>query len=534
VLFICYIFKSFISVVYNKVKKEINTTGIIMADQAETALKKEVKILRKNLADLKKHISQVELSEQKYRHFFEKSPTMIYVINTKGVLVNINRAGARMLGFKDTSEVIGKNLDDFLTVDQNELLLYREILEKTGIIQEFDTEMKSADGIVRNVQLSAAVRKTVTGKVRGYEGFIIDITPRKETERRLAESETKYKTVLDNSLAAIYMFENGGYFSYVNPRMVNLLEYDSADEIIGKGFWEIIAPVDREMVRKRGLERERREFRPRRYKFRMIKKGGEEIWVDMRASHASYLGLPAAVGNFIDITREVKAEEQIRLLTRRVIEGIEEERRSLANDIHDEFGQLLTSLQFDIESLQNALSPDLADARGLCDKVMDRIQKLAERVRDTTSRLRPDVLDHLGLVPTLKWYIDDINKRRPDLHVAFQAIGLKKRLSADVELVLYRVFQEGLNNIAKHSGASNANLQLTYNHPDIIFMIRDDGGGFVVSDDGVTVENSRKGIGLLSMKERVTLLDGTMTVRSTPGKGTVLRVKIPMDNEEKL
>lgn len=504
-----------------------------MADQSQTALLLEIEVLRKKLADCEKHISSIQLSEQKYRHFFEKSPTMIYVINTKGVLVNINNAGARMLGFKNTTEVIGKNLDDFLLIDREELALYRDILEKTGIIQEFDTKMESADGVVRNVQLSAAARKTVTGKVRGYEGFIIDITSRKETERRLAESETKYKTVLDNSLAAIYMFENGGYFSYVNPRMVNLLEYDSADEIIGKGFWEIISPADREMVRNRGLEREKREFRPRRYKFRMMKKGGEEIWVDMRASHASYLGLPAAVGNFIDITREVEAEEQIRQLTRRVIEGIEEERRSLANDIHDEFGQLLTSLQFDIESLLGELPANLIDARDICDKVMDRIQSLAEKVRDTTSRLRPDVLDHLGLVPTLKWYIDDLNKRRPDMHVTFQAIGLKKRLSSDIELVLYRVFQEGLNNIAKHSGASNVYLQLTYNHPDTIFMIRDDGCGFVVSEDGVTVDNSRKGIGLLSMKERVTLLNGTMTVRSTPGKGTVLRIKIPMNEEIK-
>ena len=81
------------------------------------------------------------------------------------------------------------------------------------------------------------------------------------------------------------------------------------------------------------------------------------IWVDMRASHASYLGRPAAVGNFIDITREIKAEEQVRQLSRRLIEAIEEERRSLANDIHDEFGQLLTLLQFDIEALQNSLPP---------------------------------------------------------------------------------------------------------------------------------------------------------------------------------
>jgi PAS domain S-box-containing protein len=328
------------------------------------------------------------------------------------------------------------------------------------------------------------------------------------------------------------MFQDGGYFSYVNPRMVNLLGYDSADEIIGKPFWEFIAPVDRELVKTRGLEREKREINPRRYKFRMIKKNGEEIWVDMRASHASYLGRPATVGNFIDVTREIKAEEQIRQLTRRLIDGIEEERRSLANDIHDEFGQLLTLLQFDIELLQNTLPPALTESVDICTKMMRQIQKLAEAVRDTTSRLRPDMLDHLGLVPTLKWYITDIHRRRPATRISFQSFGLKKRLPPEIELVLYRVFQEGLNNISKHANASQVNLQLTYNHPDIIFMIKDDGCGFIPREDGLPAGSNRKGIGLLSMKERVTSLGGSMAIHSTPGKGTALRIKIPM-NERK-
>lgn len=499
-----------------------------MKEENEITLQQEMNSLRQRLVDYEEQISTLKRSEQKYRHFFEKSPTMIYAIDIRGNFVNINKAGARMLGFDNISEVIGRNFDSFFLLNQRKLLLYRDILQETGVIEGFDTILKSIDGTVRNVQLSAAARVNLSGKLRGYEGFVIDITVRKETEKRLAESETKYKTVLDNSLAAIYLFQNGGYFSYVNPEMVNILGYDSADEIIGKGFWEIIAPADREMVKKRGLEREQRELLPRRYRYRMIKKNGEEIWVDMQASHASYLGRPAAVGNFIDITKEIKGEQKIRQLTRRVIEGIEEERRSLANDIHDEFGQLLTSLQFDMESVRKTLHPDLSEAIETCEKAMVQIQVLAEKVRDTTSRLRPDMLDHLGLVPTLKWYMNDIGKRRSDIQVTFQAIGLKKRLSSEIELVLYRVFQEGMNNIIKHSGARNVKLQLTYSHPDIIFMVKDDGCGFNIGEDGMPAEHAKKAIGLLSMKERVTSLDGTMTVHSMPKKGTILRIKIPI------
>ncbi len=483
-----------------------------------------------NHAEMK--IIDLKRSEQKYRHFFEKSPTMIYVIDTHGVLVNINDAGAKMLGFENASEVIGMRLDDFILVDRHDLRRSRLMLEKNGAIDQFDTQMKRIDGTLRDVQLSAALRKTVTGKTKGYEGFVIDITERKETEKRLAASEIKYKTVLDNSLAAIYMFQDGGYFSYANPRMASLLGYDGVDEIIGRPFWEIISPEDREKVKQRGLEREKKEIHPRRYKFRMIKKGGEEIWVDMRASHASYLGRPAAVGNFIDITREIKAEEQVRRLSRRLIDAIEEERRSLASDIHDEFGQLLTLLQFDVEALHNALPANSYESRNICSKVMDQIQHLADAVRDTTSRLRPDMLDHLGLVPTLQWYINDFKNRRQEIRISFQAIGLKKRIPSDVELVIYRVFQEGMNNISKHARASQIDLQLTYNHPDIIFMVKDNGCGFRVNDDGLASDSQRKGIGLLSMKERVASSGGTMAIHSKPGKGTTLRIKIPISERK--
>ena len=138
------------------------------------------------------------------------------------------------------------------------------------------------------------------------------------------------------------------------------------------------------------------------------------------------------------------------------------------------------------------------------------------------------MLDHLGLVPTLQWYIDDINNRRPETRIVFQSNGLKKRIPPEVELVLYRVFQEGLTNIAKHAKASHVNLQLTYNHPYIIFIIKDDGGGFVPSDSGIPFQNQRVGVGLLSMKERVSSLDGSLVIHSTPGKGTVLRIRIPI------
>jgi len=259
-----------------------------------------------------------------------------------------------------------------------------------------------------------------------------------------------------------------------------------------------------------------------------LKKDGSVIWVDMRSSHASYMGIPAAVGNFIDITKRKKAQEEIQRLSRKLIEGIEEERRSLASDLHDEFGQALTLLQFDVEFLQNDIPPELTQANRVCKKIIEQIQKLADKIRNTTSRLRPDLLDHLGLIPTLEWYIEEFHSRIKDISIDFQSIGFKRRLSPEVEIVIYRIFQEGLNNITKHSNADKVEIKLTSSHPGVIFILRDNGIGFDQEKNGMPSDETSKGIGLLSMKERVASLNGDIEIKSVPGKGTAIRVELPM------
>ncbi|MCK5097550.1 MAG: PAS domain S-box protein, partial [Desulfobacteraceae bacterium] len=471
----------------------------------------------------------VKTKERQYRHLFEKSPIMIYAIDRQGNFLNINQAGVELMGYDSANEIIGKKFQDFFFKDINDLETYQERIHNHGVIAEFNTQMKKKDGNLLFVNLTGALRTTVTGKLKGYEGFVSDMTDGIETKKKIKESEEKYKAILDNSLAGIYMFQNGGYFSYVNKRLVKIMGYESADEIIGRRFWEIVAPEDRELVKKRGLQRERKKTHPRQYSFRMIRKDGSIIWVEMRCSHAPYMGIPAAVGNFIDISKEKKAQEEIQMLSRKLIEGIEEERRSLASDLHDEFGQALTLLQFDMESLQKAIPADLDDPNQVCNKIMEQIQKLAEKIRNTTSRLRPDLLDHLGLVPTLEWYIENFNDHVKNIKIDFQAIGFKRRLSPEVEIVIYRIFQEGLNNITKHSNADRVDIKLTGSHPKVFFMMQDNGVGFKQKDNGMPQEGLSKGIGLLSMKERVASLKGTIKIKSVFNKGTTIRIELPMN-----
>lgn len=475
---------------------------------------------------------EIKKSEEKYRHLFEKSPVSIYVTDRNGVILNVNPSCLALLRYSDSSLLCGKTLESFFT-DPDDWEKYLDTLNKNNSIKEFETQLTHQNGCIIDVKMTAAVRNSLTGKLSGYEGFIIDTTELKLNEKEHRKSEEKYRTVLENSLAGIYMFQEGGLFSYVNSRLIKMLGYENEDSIIGRPFWKFVHPDDRSLVRERGLAREQSDISPSHYSLRIFKKDGSTIWVDLRASRATYMGRPAVVGNFINITKIKQGEAQIRKLSRKLIDVIEEERKSLAADLHDEFGQTLTSLKFDMEKLQKKYMDGTGEEADICNRVIEEISDLAETIRTTTSRLRPDLLDHLGLVPTLEWYIEDFKKQRANIKINLQAIGFKRRLNPNIEIVLYRIFQESINNILKHSGANKIDIKLACSHPKVIFSCEDNGKGFDVTDNGFPRDDIM-GIGLLSMKERARTLNGKFKLKSVEGKGTIVRVELPMLEGNKL
>jgi PAS domain S-box-containing protein len=469
-------------------------------------------------------------SVQRFRHIFEHSPAMVYLSDANGFIVDMNEAGIRMLGYDAPEEVLGLEAARYFYEEPRDRERFLEAIKETGSVQDFETRFRRRDGAIMDVRITAATRRDGKGGFEGYEGFVLDVTDRKRAERALQDSEEKYRTVVENSLSAIFIHQQGR-FRFINHRLAEMLGYDSTDELIGRHFWEVIHPDDRQLVKKRGLTREKTQVFPVQYTFRVIKKDGSTIWVDLRATHATYLGEPAVVGNCIDITQSKKSEEEIHHLTRRLIEVSEEEKKGLAADLHDEFGQALTSLHFDLEALQRSIPPEFPEQIQRCSGLIGRVETLADSVRKTTSYLRPDLLDHLGLVPTLEWFIHEFSVRWPDIQVEFQALGLKKRLNQQIEIVLYRIFQECLTNISKHARATRVEIMLTYSHPRVIFTIRDNGVGYEQSSIQSSPENPSRGIGLLSMRERVASCGGTIDITSVPGKGTMIRANIPVSSE---
>lgn len=221
--------------------------------------------------------------------------------------------------------------------------------------------------------------------------------------------------------------------------------------------------------------------------------------------------------------------EQLRALANRLTEVQEAERKQLARDLHDHLGQALTAISMNLTALKDELLPNvsprirerLAEASALTDQTL-------EQVRELSLNLRPPMLDDLGLVPTLRWYVKQYAKRL-NIETKFEAHGLEERLPPELETALYRMAQEALTNVARHAQASRVQLRLERQGATIVASIEDNGQGFDVAK--VTGRKATThGTGLLGMRERITLLGGHLDIHSQPGHGTRLFVKIPQEN----
>lgn len=218
-------------------------------------------------------------------------------------------------------------------------------------------------------------------------------------------------------------------------------------------------------------------------------------------------------------------EERIQLLRgtlEKVVGAQELERTRVARELHDQAGQALTALQFGLAQLErSADSPQLkeqaASLRSLTVETMNEIRNLA-------LDLRPSILDELGLVPALRSYVRDFS-RRISVPIEFETSGLNNRLPPEAELILFRVVQEGLTNVAKHSKATAVKVSLTADKGQIEARVEDNGAGFYVEE--VLKDSGRKSLGIFGMRERIGLLNGTVDVQSSPGQGTRLIFTVP-------
>lgn len=259
-----------------------------------------------------------------------------------------------------------------------------------------------------------------------------------------------------------------------------------------------------------------------------MKKNGEIISVEITTHDILHENKAVRLILANDITEKLKAEKELeqsneilRQLTSHLQEIREEERKHIAREIHDELGQQLTVIKMDVSWIRKKTeatnSPVLDKIRDLT-KILD---DTVNTVRKISSRLRPSLLDDLGLVAAMEWYLNDF-KQRTGIDIVFHLPKQELELPDSINTCLFRILQESLTNVARHAGATLVTVILNEDVETIKLMIKDDGKGYDVSN-----ASGKRTLGIIGMKERAAMIGGKYNIYGKPGEGTIVSIEVP-------
>lgn len=219
------------------------------------------------------------------------------------------------------------------------------------------------------------------------------------------------------------------------------------------------------------------------------------------------------------------SEQQLRSLSYQLMAAQEKERKRISRELHDELGQSLTVIKMRLRFIQENLRHDQIILKEECENSMLYINQVIENMRRLSQDLSPSVLEDLGLTVALRWVISNFTKNGT-IRIAQDIMNIDKLLPADAQIILYRILQETLTNIAKHSGAAHVSVAIRDQDGGVTFYVEDDGKGFNMGPS-LTARTTPIGLGLKTMDERVRMLGGTLSIWSQEGKGTRIAFSIP-------
>jgi signal transduction histidine kinase len=268
----------------------------------------------------------------------------------------------------------------------------------------------------------------------------------------------------------------------------------------------------------------RHEVIRRRFELEVLRKDGIRVPVESVMQLVVQDGRPTGFHiMFRDITQQKRQKENMQFYISQIIKAQEEERKRIARDLHDDTVQSLATIALRIQAIATTDIKLPEEVRESLEDLRAKTSTVQEQVRRFSHDLRPDVLDYLGLIPALRALIGELENEKINGHV--EVVGKERRLTGEAELALFRIAQEAINNIKKHSQATEATLKIKFTPKKVKFSITDNGKGFKLPE--MESDFARKGkLGLIGIQERVRLLNGKVSITSQEGKGTILTVEV--------
>ncbi|MBN2591825.1 MAG: PAS domain S-box protein [Sedimentisphaerales bacterium] len=499
--------------------------------QRTTELAQTISILQKEIKD--RIAAQAQLRERikVLDAFFAYTITPLVILDRDFNFIRVNKAYADSCQ-KNINEFEGHNHFEFYPNEENEGIFKQVVMTKKpyqALARPFSFPDHPEAGVTYwNWTLVPILDND--GQVEFLVFSLMDVTKRKMTELALMESEENYRSLVEFSPESVCVIAEEKIV-FVNASAMKLLKANNPEEVIGKSLLEFIHPDFVNSFRedmKLLLEKNKR-IRPREIKFVFPDGSLEEI--ETSATSVIHQGKQGILIMLHDITERKKAEDEIRrnhqelrALSARLQLAEEQERRKIAQDLHDSIGQILAFSGRELKKLQKSVPEDAAKT---IKEIAQQLDLAITQTRTLSFDLSPGILYDLGFEVAVEDLVDKISKERK-IQCLFKDCEKPKPLTDEVKVLLYRSIRELLINAIKHSRATIVKVSLLRLKSNIHIMVEDDGKGFDVSIQN-DISTKRKGFGIFSIRERLNHIGGKLEIESAKGRGTKAVLIAPLD-----
>jgi len=480
--------------------------------------------IAKNITEQKRIEEALREERDKAQRYLDVAGVSIEIIDANQIATLINKKCCEMLGYAE-SELLGRNWFDMLTPEKHrakaKAIFAGMISGRTRLDRCIESPVVTRSGQERIIAwYNPTLLKDKAGNVVAVLGSGQDITERRRMEKALLESEERYRTLFEDSRDAIFILDQGGRVMHANHAGLELFGYTGEEIADLYLLQQAVDPTQSDDFR----ERADREGYVSDYDMKMRKKNGSEIdclltFTAERDAEGNALGYEGIVR---DVTEHERMQRNLSLYISQITRAQEEERKRIARELHDETVQSLSALSLDIQRLAKGRRRSPEETTRELDQIRQKVTNIADELSRLSHALRPNVLDHLGLVPALRLFTSDFSKKSK-VNAHLEVVGTERRLSPEVELGLYRIVQEATRNIRKHAEATEVVIAVRFNDGRVAITITDNGKGFEIPprlDDFTAMGR----LGLTGMQERAQLLDSEFVIHSEPGIGTTISV----------
>jgi len=473
----------------------------------------------------RKHvIVALRQSEERFAKAFRANPQpMSLTIRDTGRYLDVNESFLATSGYSREEVIDQTSLDLGIweTPEIREELINQ--LDKAGSVSNFENKLRTKNGSFR-ILLSSAEKIELSGE----ECVLIassDITDRKQAEDAVLQAKDELRLIADSLPVLVSQIDTNAHYTFNNltyetwfGRPRKQITGRHMRDLLGDTVWQKMRPhVERAL-----------DGHDVFYEDEVTYGSGPPRWIKVslmpvRDQNGRITG---AVSLVSDITESRRSQRILRDLTSRLIKAQEEERSRVARELHDDLSQKVALLSIELDYAERHIAEKDLDLTPTIQKARTTAEEISEDIHRISHQLHPSRLDHLGLVKSVKAYLQEISILH-DLEIDFRSEGFPANLPKDVTLCVFRIIQESLRNVIKHSGAHKAEIVLERLPTELRARVTDHGCGFDTNTEKLT-----SGLGLIGMTERLRLVGGQIAIWSAPQKGTRIEVLVPLSSSK--